>query len=146
MSDGTGRCYGGPMHGRLMPAGRRRFESTDRTFPRPRLFSDAWEVFREPQIQTATYTVREYRQRCSVAHKSLRVAVVDDANLTHREEHELFREMASVPWDWPEPSIVKDFDQWWRWNLYTRHRNATERVHRQCRTFDEYGSWPDSLL
>jgi hypothetical protein len=136
------QCFGGPMHGKRHVTSAVRFECVDDFVREPVDFLCHPISFADmPQRQIATYTVRRYRQFRGAMRKEVPVAIVDGGELSRREEHELQRWMETQRWDWPEPSILRDFDQWFKWNLYQNHRRASRRTEWQCRQFDAHGRW-----
>jgi len=123
------KCYGGPAHGRTM-------KLTDHAVPRiemipkphllPRLSSMPFDMIPPAPIayETCTYYLQTHRQYGvtewhSEVYRQLMVLVLDGADLTIREEHDLERDLERVPWIWKhKPSILRWFEAWWEKALH----------------------------
>jgi hypothetical protein len=85
-----------------------------------------------PAFETNTYYLQTYSQggvtECrSEVFRDLRVAIVDGADLTCRERHELERAMEDIPWLWRlAPSILHQFEAWWEKAL---HDKGLKKAH-----------------
>ena len=117
------KCYGGPLHGEIISCEKDRFEA----LLRPRLNRAGWCCDPLPTIDmetlvTVTYMIETFSERRGVAHREIKVAVIEGPdNLLCREEWEIEYDLGHERWHPVEqPKILREFDSWFNWCVY-RH-------------------------
>lgn len=98
-----------------------------------------------PRLETFSYTRQELWVECEsrcrryTAFKRIVYYVIDGGDLGRRERMEFERNAELYPWaPANEPSLVYEFEEWWRWARY-RHRVDED----EARMIDRRGPWWD---